>query len=191
MELVQIAASTERGAYYYDLSTDKVYHVPNEELLELNNIRFSRLLGLLICSALVVVVIVECAIFFQNIYEYYLHLLPLVVIAVFSSCGFWRLVKLHQKKLSYSIKNRRPISIKEINLMEEIKFGCKTYFQLGIYIVFLFCAAIFSLNLRSESPDILLDIFSVAFFDTSIMMIAILQPLRKVRVYLRIYNRRQ
>lgn len=189
MEFVQIATSIERGAYYYDISTDNVYHVPHEELLEMNNVRSIRLLVLLACSIFVVTMIVEYVSSIQYMYDTSLPLLLLMTIVILSSCMFYWLVKRHQKKIFSLIQNKYPVLSQEIDLMEEIKLGCKTYFQLGIYIIFLFCTAIISLKLRSESPDILLDIFSVAFLNTSIMMIAILQPLGKVRVYLRIHNR--
>lgn len=191
MKLVQIATSTERGAYYYDISTDNVYHVPYEELLEVNNVRSTRLLILLACATLVVAIIVEYISSIQYMYDTSLPFLMLATIAILSSCIFYWLVQCHRRKLHTLIQNMYPALSQKIDLMEEIKLGCKAYFQLGIYTIFLFFAAIFSLNLRSESPDILLDIFSIAFFDTSIMMIAILQPFRKVYVYLRIYNRGQ
>lgn len=189
MEFVQIATSIERGAYYYDISTGNVYHVPHEELLAVNNVRPVRLLISLACSTLVVAIIVEYVSSIQYMYDTSLPLLLLMTVAVLSSCVFYWLVKRHQKKIFNLIQNKYPVLSQEIDLMEEIKLGCKTYFQLGVYIIFLFFASLISLRLRSEAPDILLDIFSVAFFDTSIMMITILQPLRKVRAYLRIHNR--
>ncbi len=55
MNLVQISTSTKYGAYYYDLSTREIYRVPYEDLLELNNVRFTNLIGGLIGGIVVVV----------------------------------------------------------------------------------------------------------------------------------------
>ena len=55
MNLVQISTSTENGAYYYDLSNGQIYRVPQEDLLELNNVRFTSVIGGLVGGILVVI----------------------------------------------------------------------------------------------------------------------------------------
>ena len=109
MEFVQIATSIERGAYYYDISTGNVYHVPHEELLAVNNVRPVRLLISLACSTLVVAIIVEYVSSIQYMYDTSFPLLLLMTVAVLSSCLFYCLVKRHQKKIFNLIQNKYPV----------------------------------------------------------------------------------
>lgn len=186
MNFIQIASSVERGAYYYDPVNDIAYHVPYEELLELNNVQFKRLFGLLVCSAIVVAAIIVFINGIQHEQNISLPLWLLTIVAVLSSCMLCQFVRCHQKKISDTIQSRYSILSEGINLAQEIKQGGKVYFKILAYIAFLFCMAILSLNLLKDSPDILLEIFFVAFFDTGAMMITILQPFGKIRAYSKI-----
>lgn len=186
MNLVQIATSVDHGAYYYNTTTNDVYHVPYEELLELNNVRSMRLFSLLIFCTLFVTVIVEFA---HNVHHEYSVSLPiwlLMTMTFFSSYILYRFVKRHQKRISSLIQVRHPVLLQRIDLIQEIKHGRKTYFKILAYIIFLFCTAILSLVLLKETPDILLEMFFVSFFDTGVMMMAILQPFGKILAYSKI-----
>lgn len=188
MNLVQISTSTEYGAYYYDLSTRKIYHVPYDDLLELNNVRFTNLIGGLIGGIVVVVGMIEYA---QNLRygDRPLSLLLLLVVWVLSSCLLCWLAKSNQKRISGSIRDRYRTVNEDLDLIQSVKHGRKAYIQVSLYCVFLFFFAIVSLSISVTSASVLYALFSIVSFDTGVMMIAILQPLGKIAAYASIKRR--
>lgn len=192
MNLVQIAASVEYGAYYYDFSTNKIYHVPHEDLLELNHVRFANLTGWLIGSAVVVTGMVK---YVKNLrYSNRSHsLLLLLTVLVLSSCLFYGLAKSNQKRISHFIRDRYRAVNENLDLRQIVRHGRKAYVQISVYCVFLFFFAVVSLSESVTSASALFAFFSIVFFDTGVMMITILQPLGKIAAYFNIkrkYDRR-
>ncbi len=188
MNLVQISTSTEYGAYYYDLSTREIYRVPYEDLLELNNVRFTNLIGGLIGGIVVVVGIFE---YTKNLRygNRSLSLLLLLIVWVLSSCLLCWLTKSNQKRISRLIRDRYRTLNEDLDLSQILKRGCKAYIQLAVYCVFLFFLTIASLSISITSSSVLYALFSIVCFDTGVMMIAILQPLEKIVAYSRIKRR--
>ncbi len=188
MNLVQISTSTEYGAYYYDLSTREIYRVPYEDLLELNNVRFTNLIGGLIGGIVVVVGIFEHT---KNLRygNRSLSLLLLLIVWVLSSCLLCWLTKSNQKRISRLIRDRYRTLNEDLDLSQILKRGCKVYIQLAVYCVFLFFLTIASLSISITSSSVLYALFSIVCFDTGVMMIAILQPLEKIVAYSRIKRR--
>lgn len=191
MSLVQIAASIENGAYYYDLTSGQIYRVPHEDLLELNNVRFTNVIGGLIGGILVVMGILSYA---KNLRygDSPLALRLLLVVWVLSSCLFCWLVKNNQKRISRLIRDRYRALHEVLSLRQVVKQGRKAYIQLSVYCVFLFFFAIVSLSISVTSASALYALFSIVFFDTGVMVITILQPFGKIIAYSSIrkkYNR--
>lgn len=185
MNLVQISASIEYGAYYYDLSNGQAYHVPHEDLLELNNVRFTNVIGGLIGGILVVIGMFGYA---KNLRygDSPLALLVLLAAGVLGSCLLWWLVKNNQKRISRFVRDRYHALNEDLNLRQIIKQGRRAYIQIAVYSIVLFFFAIISFSISIASASALYALFSIVFFDTGVMMTAILQPLGKVIAYSRI-----
>lgn len=188
MNLVQISTSTEYGAYYYDLSTREIYRVPYKDLLELNNVCFTNLIGGLIGGIVVVAGIFECA---KNLRygNSSLSLLLLLIVWALSSCLLCWLAKSNPKRISRLIRDRYRTLNEDLDLSQILKRGCKVYIQLAAYCVFLFFLTIVSLSISITSSSVLYALFSIVCFDTGVMMIAILQPLGKIAAYSRLKRR--
>ena len=182
MNLVQISTSAENGAYYYDHSTGQIYRVPQEDLLELNNVRFTSIIGGLVGGILVVIGMFGYA---KNLRygNRPLALLLLLIAWVLSSCLMGWLVKNNQKRISRLIRDRYRALNEVSNLRQIIKHGRKVYIQLSVYSVFLFFFAIFALAISVTSASALYALFSIVFFATGVMVITILQPLGKIIAY--------
>lgn len=182
MNLVQISTSTENGAYYYDLSNGQIYRVPQEDLLELNNVRFTGVIGGLVGGILVVIGMFGYA---ENLRygNRPLVLLFLLIAWVLSSWLTRWLVKNNQKRISRSIRDRYRALNEVPNLRQIMKRGRKVYIQLSVYCVFLFFFAIYALSISVTSDSVLYALFSIVFFDTGVMMITILQPFGKIIAY--------
>lgn len=188
MNLVQISASTEYGAYYYDLSNGQIYHVPHEDLLELNNVRFTNVIGGLIGGILVVLGIFGYA---KN-WRYGggpLALLLLLTLWILSACLIYWLVRDNQKRISCFIRDRYRALKEDLHLSQILKRDRKTYIQLSVYCIFLFFLAIVQLSLSISSVSVLYALFSLVSFDAGVMTIAILQPVGKMIAYSRIKRR--
>lgn len=179
MSFVQISASIEHGAYYYDLSTGSVYHVPHEDLLELNNVRSSNVLGGLIGGILVAAGMVGYA---KNLRhgDHPLTLPLLLIVWALSSCLFYWLAKRNQKRISRLVREQYDALPGDLNLRQIMKYGRKVSIQLGIYCTALFFAAIVSWSISVTSASVLYALFSIVCFDTGVMMMTILQPIGKL-----------
>lgn len=180
MNLVQISASPEYGAYYYDPSAGKVYHVPYEDLPELNNVRMPNLAGGLIGGLAVSIGMVGYA----KDLRYNGHpLAPLLLLLVwiFTSCLVVGLVKGNQKRISRSIREQyRPVC-GDLDFAQIMRHGQKLYMQIAAYCVFLFTFTVLSLCISAAEDSVLFALFSIVFFDTGVMMTVILQPLGKLK----------
>lgn len=185
MNLVQISTSTENGAYYYDLSNGQIYRVPQEDLLELNNVRFTSVIGGLVGGILVVIGMFGYA---ENLSygNRPLALLLLLMAWVLSSCLMRWLVKNNQKRISRLIWDGYRALNEVPNLRQIMKHGRKVYIQLSIYSVLLFFFAIAALSISITSSSVLYALFSIVFFATGVMVVTILQPIGKVIAYSRI-----
>jgi len=173
MNLVQIAASTEYGAYYYDPSTSKIYHVPYGDLLELNNVHITSLIGGLLGGIVVAVGMIKYAKELRY-GDRPASLLFLLAVWVLSSCMLWWLVKSNQRRLGRLIRERYHVRDENLDLSQIVKRGRKAYIQVSLYCVFLFSFAVVSLSMSVTSASVLYALFSIVFFDTGVMMITIL-----------------
>lgn len=99
MNLVQIATSVEHGAYYYDFLTCKIYHVPYEDLLNLNEVRFSNLLGWMLGSSMAMIGVIHYAQDMQ-LKQNFATLFFLVVGLVLSAAIIVWGIKRNQKRIS-------------------------------------------------------------------------------------------
>lgn len=186
MNLVQIATSKEYGAYYYDFSTSKIFYVPHDDLLELNNVRFSNLTGWFIGSLVVTMGIIGYVKNLQFDHSSSLLFLLVLIASIVSSALLCWLVKSNQKRISCLIRDRYRTAKHHLNLVQALRHGRKIYVQLSIYVVILFIMAFISLGISLGSSDILFALFTIVFFDSGTMMTTILQPFGKIAAYFRV-----
>jgi len=188
MNLVQISTSIENGAYYYDPATGEIYHVPCGDLLELNHVNLSNVLGGLLGGLVVAVGMFGYA---KNLHYDGQPLAPLLLLAVLilGACLFCWMVKGNQKRISRSIREEyRPVN-GDLDWDRIMKRGRKVYVQILAYCVFLFLFAIISWCISVTSTSVMFALCTIVFFDTGVMMLAILQPLGKLSAYAKLRKR--
>lgn len=181
MNLIQISASMQDGAYYYDRSTQEIYHVPHADLQELNNVSAASLMGGLAGGILAAAGITAWA----KVLRYgdrRVFLLLLLLAAALSSCLVFLLVKRSQKRISRLIRDRyRPLREEQVLSRTGKRGG--VYVQISVYCALLFLLSVFSLSISIASDSVLYALFSVVLFDAGVMVLAILQPLGKMLAY--------
>jgi len=180
MNLVQISTSPKHGAYYCDPSAGEVYHVPYEDLPELNNVRMPSFAGGLIGGLAVSIGMVGYA----KDLRYNGHSLApllLLLVLIFTSCLVFGLVKGNQKRISRSIREQYHPVCGELDLSQIMRYGQKLYVQIAVYSVFLFTFTVLSLCISVAEDSVLFALFSIVFFDTGVMVLVILQPVGKLK----------
>ena len=188
MNLVQIATSVEHGAYYYDFLTCKIYHVPYEDLLNLNEVRFSNLLGWMLGSSMAMIGVIHYAQDMQ-LKQNFATLFFLVVGLVLSAAIIVWGIKRNQKRISGFIRERYRTVKQDLDLIEKLKYGQKDYVKIAVYIIFIFCLAISCLLFLVQTAEALFFFFFVISLDAGVLMIAILQPFGKIAAYFTIKKR--
>ncbi len=182
MDFVQIAVSMEYGAYYYELSTGRLYHIPYEELLDWSDTSFSSLTGWLIGSFLVAAGTIS----YTKQLHFRHHTAPLLWIPIGSLLGavlICCLVRSHQKKTAQRIRDRASALRRSPHIAQTIRQGRKIYIQLTVYIVVLFIMSLVCFAISVSSSQVLFALFAILFFDAGVMTAAILQPLGKMAAY--------
>jgi len=176
MNLVQLSTAADRGAYYYDPTNGSLYHVPRGELLKLDPVGLPQLLGVPVVSLLLVMGIVH---FTRGLrYDAISPLLLLAVLPVSACLPLW-LVRRWQRRVSRTIREGyRPVAG-----VEPGRFSRRIYGMLLVYCLFLALFALLAFGEAVGSGSLLAAFFAVVFFDAGAMVLAILQPIGKLRAY--------
>jgi len=188
MNLVQISTSIENGAYYYEPSDGEIYRVPYDDLLELNNVNLSNVLGGLLGGLVVAVGIFG---YVKNPHYDGHPLAPLLLLAVLilGACLSCRMVKGNQKRISRSIREEYCPVNGDLDWSRIMKRDRKVYVQILSYCVFLFLFAIVSWCISGTSASVMFALCTIVFFDAGVMVLAILQPLGKLSAYAKLKRR--
>lgn len=186
MKLVQIAASKEGGAYYFCPSCKRFYHVPHEDLMELNNVQPRSILLWLVFFISVGFGIMKLPKDMFSGSNFTLLVRGLLVISMVSSLGLCHIIKKNQIRIrGLILKNYEPADIDK-ELLCELKKGRKGYWKLTFYVIFLFFMSALSIIMLYEDSDAVLAIFFVVFLDSAIMLLSILQPIKKLHCFWKI-----